>query len=306
MTSAKLTNTKLKSGVLGWPVAHSRSPLIHGHWLQTHGIDGSYEKLAVAPEDFAAFVRAMPARGFVGCNVTVPHKTAAFELADSADALATRLGAANTLVFSDGKITAYNTDGYGFLANIEASLREAGENTSRKIDRKLDWQNHPVLVLGAGGAARAIIAALADAGVPELRVANRSADKVPPLAALCAAGSPSPTFTPVDWAAREDALAGCRLVVNTTSLGMTGQPPLDLSLDGLGTLNDDIPALVADIVYAPLQTTLLQRAARAGHIVCDGLGMLLHQAVPGFEMWFGTRPQVTPALRDMVIADLEN
>jgi shikimate dehydrogenase len=272
------------AGVMGWPIAHSRSPLIHGHWLKQHGISGYYVPLPVRPEEAGEAIRALPKLGFAGANCTVPHKHAALEAADTVDDLARRIGAANTLIVREDAIHATNTDAEGFLKNLQAG---AG--------RKLDL-SRPAVVLGAGGAARAVLVALLDAGVPEIRLANRTAARAERLAGELGIGK----VTPVTWDERNACLSGASLLVNTTSMGMTGQPPLDIALD-------DLPAdaVVNDIVYAPLETGLLAAARARGNIAVDGLGMLLHQAVPGFEAWFGVRPEVTTALRDLIVRDLE-
>ena len=270
----------LLAGVVGWPVAHSKSPLIFGHWFTEAGIAGSYTRLAVRPEDFAEVFRALPKAGFRGVNVTIPHKLPALELADEASAAAAAIGAANTIRFDpDGRIFADNTDGYGFIEN----LREGAPAWNAAAG--------PALVLGAGGAARAVIYALLEAGVPTIRLANRTGDRAQALAAHF-----GPRIELVDWPARSAATDGAATIVNTTSLGMTGNPPLELSLD-------DAPAtaLVTDIVYAPLETPLLAAARARGLATVDGLGMLLHQARPGFRAWFGTDPSVTPALRRAVL-----
>lgn len=266
------------AGVIGAPVGHSRSPRLHGTWLRDYGIAGHYVPLHVEPEDLAQVLRIMPTMGFVGANVTIPHKEAALRLADEVSDAAARIGAANTLTFRDGRIQADNTDGYGFMAN----LRSAAPN----------WRADagPALVLGAGGAARAVIVALQDAGVPDIRVTNRTGARAEALAAEFGA-------TVVDWDARAAALVDLGLLVNTTALGMAGQAALEMALDGLAQ-----SALVTDIVYTPLETPLLRDARARGNMVVDGLGMLLHQAVPGFERWFGRRPEVTDALRAAVLA----
>jgi len=276
-----LTGRSRLAGVLGWPVAHSRSPRLHGYWLDQHGIDGAYVPLPSAPEDLVVGVRALPRLGFMGANVTVPHKQGVIEACDRLDDHARRLGAANTLVFDGPTIEGRNTDGVGFLNN----LRQGAP----------DWDPAagPVVVLGAGGAARAVVVALTDAGVPEVRLANRTRDKAETLA-----GELGGPVTVVDWSAKADALAGANLLVNTTSLGMMGHGPLEIDLGALPA-----SALVNDIVYQPLETDLLARARAGGHPVVDGIGMLLHQAVPGFEAWFGVRPEVTEALRDFVLQD---
>ena len=271
------------AGVLGWPVAHSRSPMIHGHWLETHGISGSYMPLPVRPDDVHGVIRALPSLGFAGVNVTVPHKEAALAAADDADDLARRIGAANTLVVKDGLIHATNTDAYGFMANLHEGLPD------------FDVTSGPALVLGAGGAARAILVGLLDAGVPRIVVANRTRARAEHLVGALR----DSRLGVIDWSARGDVLESISLLINTTSLGMAGHDPLDMPLDNLkaGTV-------VTDIVYAPLETGLLAAARARGNFTIDGLGMLLHQAVPGFEAWFGVRPTVTDALRDLVLEDL--
>lgn len=269
------------AGVLGWPVSHSRSPRLHGFWLERLGIDGAYLPLAVAPEHLESVVCALPRMGFRGANVTVPHKEAVMNLVDHLDPLAKRIGAVNTLVVrDDGSLEGRNTDAYGFFENLRQGCSA--------------WvpASGPAAVIGAGGAARAVVAALSDAGVPEIRLANRSRERAGHLATDL--GGP---VRVVDWAERADMLDGCTLLVNTTTLGMNGQPRLELSLDTLPKT-----ALVNDIVYAPLETELLAAAKARGNAVVDGLGMLLHQAVPGFEAWFGARPQVTAELRDFVLS----
>ena len=270
------------AGVMGWPVGHSRSPRLHGFWLQNYRIDGAYVPLAVPPERFEAAFRALPALGFKGVNVTVPHKAAALALADSADDHAQRLGAANTIVIGDdGSLRASNTDGYGFLENLRW--------------RAPAWSaDKPVLVLGAGGASRAVIVGLLDAGVPEVRLANRTVARAEALA-----GDLGGAIACVDWDARGAAAADCGLVVNTTTLGMTGQPGLDMPLD---TLSDD--AVVYDLVYAPLETKLLAGAKARRLATVDGLGMLLHQARPGFAAWFGHEPEVSDELYRFVAEGL--
>lgn len=285
-----ISQSPIKVGILGWPVTHSRSPLIHNYWIKAHGLQGGYEKLPAAPEDFKNVVSGLIAQGYAGANVTVPHKEAAYALADFADKSATRLKAANLLVFKNGHIHASNTDGYGFLQ----SLHDGEPNA----DFHENWPNKPVAVLGAGGASRAVVGALVDAGVSEIRISNRTLEKIQALGFLCE-GSTT-TITPVPWEGRADMLAGCGLLVNTTSLGMAGQPALDISLDKLPAF-----AGVVDIVYAPLETPLLKAAAQRGLYAFDGLGMLLHQAVPSFAAWFGVAPDVTPELRQLVIDHLE-
>ncbi|MDD7971863.1 shikimate dehydrogenase [Roseinatronobacter alkalisoli] len=268
------------AGVIGCPIGHSKSPLVHGSWLREYGLRGHYVPLHVDPADLETVLRTMPRMGFVGANVTIPHKEHVLTLADDVSPVAARIGAANTLTFgADGHIHADNTDGYGFLAN----LRQAAP----------DWQPSaaPALVLGAGGAARAVIVALLDAGVPEVRLCNRTRARAEGLAQEF-----GPQVTVCDWADRAQGLDDLGLLVNTSALGMAGNPALDMPLDGLSPA-----ALVTDIVYTPLMTDLLIRAQARGNPVVDGLGMLLHQAVPGFERWFGQTPQVTDALRLAVL-----
>ena len=266
------------AGVIGAPVGHSRSPRLHGTWLHDYRIAGHYVPLHVEADDLERVLRALPAMGFVGVNVTIPHKEVALALADDVTEMAARIGAANTLSFRDGRIHADNTDGYGFIAN----LRQAAP----------DWRpdTGAALVLGAGGAARGIVVALQDAGVRDIRLTNRSRARAEELAAEfgCAVQ---------DWDARADGLGDLGLLVNTTALGMDGQPALEMPLDALSA-----GALVADIVYTPLETPLLRDARARGLQAVDGLGMLLHQAVPGFERWFGRRPEVTAKLRAVVLA----
>ncbi len=272
-----LTGRARLAGVVGWPVSHSRSPLLHNHWLARHRIDGAYVPLPVRPENFAAAIHGLRAAGFAGANVTVPHKQAAFAVCDIVDAPARRAGAVNTLVFTAHGIVGSNTDGAGFLANLSAHGVDA---------------RGPALLLGAGGAARAIAAAMLEAGA-EVSVANRTREGADALAQAL------PGLRVVDWAARDDVLADQALLVNATSLGMTGQPALDVSLarapSGLA---------VADIVYVPLETPLLAQARARGLAVVPGLGMLLHQAVPGFAAWFGVAPVVDQACHDLLAADL--
>lgn len=269
------------AGVVGHPVGHSRSPALHGHWLRTLGIAGHYVPLDVAPEDLGAVLAALPRAGFRGLNVTIPHKEAALALAETASDRARRVGAANTLSFDvAGRIHADTTDGEGFLA----ALREGAPG----------WQpdDGPALVFGAGGAARSIVDALVQAGVPEIRLVNRTRSRAEALQALGAPGQ----VRVGDWQDAAAAARGVRLAVNTTSLGMQGQPPFAVDLSAL-----PYGAVATDIVYTPLVTPFLQAAAQQGAQVIDGLGMLLHQAAPGFEAWFGRRPAVTAALRDAVL-----
>ncbi len=271
----------LVAGVIGDPVGQSRSPVLHAHWLGRYGIRGHYVPLEVRPADLAEVLRILPKMGFRGVNVTLPHKEAALRLADTASDRAALIGAANTLTFhGEGRIHADNTDAYGFLANM------------RQTVPSWDATAGPAVVLGAGGAARAVIHALLDAGAPEIRLANRTRARAELLAEHFGA-----RVHPVEWIEAERALEGAATLVNTTSLGMKGKPPLRLRLEALPK-----SAVVADIVYTPLMTDLLIRAEAHGCRVVDGLGMLLHQAVPGFESWFGRRPEVDGDLRKAVLA----
>lgn len=269
--------------VIGWPVEHSRSPLIHGYWLKQHGIDGTYTKEAVRPEAVAAFLRSLAAQGFVGCNVTVPHKEAAYSLADEREDSARAVLAANTLWLEGGKLHAANTDTYGFMTHLGLTVP--------------DWRAHdgPVCVLGAGGAARAIVYGFLEAGVDEVRVFNRTRSRAEAVAEQF-----GPRVKVFDWENRSDASRNAAVLVNTTAAGLKGAGTLGIDFDGFN------PAcVVSDIVYVPLETELLAQARLHGLRTVDGLGMLLHQAVPGFEKWFGVRPQVTKQLRDILVADIE-
>lgn len=273
-----------KAFVVGHPIAHSRSPLIHGHWLEKHAIPGSYERIDAAPDDFPAFLAAFPEQGFVGGNVTLPHKEAAFRGVARTTERARRLRAVNTLWIEDGVLSGDNTDVIGFVASLDAALGSGWEEG-----------RDDAIVLGAGGAARAIVAGLLDRGLARVSIVNRTPEKAADLVAF------DPSRVSAHGYGDLPALLGeAGLLVNTTSLGMTGQPPLEIDLS---PLRDG--AAVADIVYAPLETALLKQARARGLPAVDGLGMLLHQAVPGFERWFGIRPQVTPELRAVIVADLE-
>ncbi len=268
------------AGVMGWPVAHSRSPRLHGFWLERYGIDGAYVPLAVPPDRIAEAIRALPALGFAGCNVTVPHKEEALRAVDRLDAAARRIGAVNTIVVApDGALEGRNTDGFGFLANLRT-----GAPSWRPEDG-------PAVVVGAGGAARAVVVALLDAGCPLVRVVNRSRDRAERMAADLG-GSIEVT----DFVSRETALDDAGLLVNTTTLGMAGHPPLKLDLGRLSS-----KAVVTDIVYTPLDTPLLVAARARGNPTVDGIGMLLHQGRPGFAAWFGVDPEVTDDLRRFVL-----
>lgn len=282
-SNGTLTGKARVAGVLGWPVGHSRSPRLHGHWLRRYGIDGTYVPLPVRAEAFPRALRALADLGFAGCNVTVPHKEAALATCDAVSHTARAIGAVNTVVIRDGHLFGDNSDAFGFIENLR---QEAP-----------DWRPAagPAVVLGAGGAARAVIHALLEAGVPALRLVNRTPERAELLGreldrdGRIAVGA---------WAERAALLEDAGLVVNTTALGMAGQPPLELALDRLPPA-----ALVTDIVYSPLETDLLARARARGNPVVDGLGMLLHQARLGFRQWFGVEPVVDAALRRAVLDD---
>jgi len=286
-TKTTTTTTDLgfkRACVLGWPVSHSLSPKVHGFWLKQYGIAGDYVARAVEPKDLKATLLGLQSDGFVGCNVTVPHKEAALALMDEADPQAMRIGAVNTVVVREnGSLYGFNTDGFGFLENLRAG--SAG----------FDAGAGPAVVLGAGGAARAIVAALLDAGAPEIRLLNRTLERAEALAQTLS-GIGTGTLLVGDWHTRADHLQSAALLVNTTTLGMKGARALDLDLTQLTK-----DALVTDIVYNPLETDLLARARARGNATVDGLGMLLHQARPGFEAWFGPLPDVTDALRAKVL-----
>jgi shikimate dehydrogenase len=274
------------AGIMGWPVEHSRSPVMHGFWLDETGIDGAYVPLPVRPERVEQALRALPVLGFRGCNLTIPHKHAALAVADRVEPLARRIGAANTIIVSpDGSLEARNTDAYGFREN----LRELAG----------DWHPEagPAVVLGAGGSARAVVVALADAGVAQIRIVNRTRHRAELLQRDLTTVATRISVHSWDESAAVESDAG--LLVNTTSLGMTGQPPLVLDLTPLPR-----SAPVVDIVYVPLETRLLAMARQRGHPVVDGLGMLLHQGRPGFEAWFGAPVRVSPELRSVVRATL--
>ncbi|SEK83455.1 shikimate dehydrogenase [Roseovarius azorensis] len=264
------------AGVIGSPIAHSKSPQLHGHWLMTHGIQGYYIPMDVAAEDLENVIRTLPKAGFVGVNITVPHKERVLDMADQVTDRATLIGAANTLIFlKNGQIHADNTDGYGFIQNLRQNAP--------------DWDPKagPAAVLGAGGAARAVVTSLLDVGVPEILIANRTRIRAEALQSEF-----GNRLTVVDWVQAGNMFEDATTVVNTTSLGMLGKPPLRVPLDGLRK-----GALVTDLVYAPLRTRLLVEAEEMGCVTVDGLGMLLHQAVPAFERWFGVRPTVDSAAR---------
>jgi shikimate dehydrogenase len=271
------------AGVIGWPVAQSRSPVLHGHWLSQYGIRGAYLPLPVKPDALPDAIRGLRALGFSGCNVTIPHKLGVLKLVDRVDPVAARIGAVNTVVVQDdGTLSGFNTDAYGFLASL------------RDVTPNFKAGSGPAVVLGAGGAARAIVVSLLDDGATEVRLTNRTLERAQELAGI----DPSRVKV-VPWESRSDALSGAALLVNTTSQGMVGYPPLDIALDALPT-----SAMVSDIVYNPLETPLLAAARKRGNITVDGLGMLLHQAVPAFEAFYGVRPKVSADLRRAVEATL--
>lgn len=271
------------AGLIGWPVSQSRSPMLHGHWLAEHGIAGAYVPLPVAPGRLADALRGLVALGFAGANVTLPHKEEAARLVDRVDAVGRRMGAINLIVVEpDGTLSGFNKDGYGFIE----SLRETAPG----------WRGDagPAVVLGAGGGARSVVVSLLDEGAPSVRLLNRTRARAEQLRAEFGG-----SIEVIDWERRNDALAGAALLVNTTTQGMTGQPALDIALDAL-----PVTALVCDIVYNPLVPPLLEAARARGNPIVGGLGMLLHQARPAFEKWFGVLPAVTPALRAKIEATI--
>jgi shikimate dehydrogenase len=273
----------LLAGVMGWPVMHSRSPKIHNYWLAELGLAGAYVPLAIRPEGLEAALCALPALGFAGCNLTIPHKEAALAIVDHVDPLARRIGAINLVVVgADGALTGRNTDGFGYVESI--------------LEAAPDWRADagPIMVIGAGGGARAVLVGLADRGAKEIRLINRS----PERAKLLQQEFGAPIMA-VTWDDRHAALAGAAMLVNTTSQGMEGQPPLDIELAALPT-----SALVSDIVYVPRETPLLAAARARGHRTVNGLGMLLNQARPAFQAWSGIMPKVTPELRALIEATL--
>ena len=269
------------AGVMGWPVAHTRSPAIHNHWIAKYGLKGAYVQLPVQPDRLEAAIRGLPALGFAGCNVTVPHKVNAMRFMDELHPAARRVAAINTIVVRpDGRLLGMNNDGAGYIQ----SLRDADAT----------WRGDagPALVLGAGGAARAIVVALLDEGVPELRITNRTLERAQALA-----GAFGDRVKVVPWSERNEAMAGVSLLVNTTTQGMHGQAPLDVTLEALPAA-----AMVSDAIYIPMETPLLAQARLRGHRTVNGLGMLLNQARPAFQSWFGVLPEITPELRAVVQA----
>ena len=285
MVDSRETLTK-KAFVAGYPIKHSRSPLIHNYWLKTFGIDGVYEKAEIAPEDFAAFVGALKDKSrsvYAGGNVTIPHKESAYRLADKPDEVAEELGAANTIWLEEGSIHATNTDGFGFVSNLD--------------ERHPGWDGTDrALILGAGGASRSVIQAVRNRGITEIHVVNRTVERAQELADRF---GKSVHAHPVE--ALHEVSKNCGLFVNTTSLGMDGSAAPSIDFSGLAK-----GAVVTDIVYVPLKTLFLEMAERQGFATVDGLGMLLHQARPGFEKWFGRSPEVTDELRSIIISDMED
>jgi shikimate dehydrogenase len=275
-----MNNTFTLAGVMGWPVAHSRSPLIHNHWIHKHNLNGAYGMFPVAPEQLQTAIRGLKALGMAGCNITIPHKVSAMQLVDWVDPLAQRIGAINTIVVqADGSLHGYNNDGFGYIQSL--------------LEAQPGWQatTGPAVVIGAGGAARAIVVALLDAGATEVRVINRTRSKADEFAQEF-----GPGVTSISWESRQDALSDAALLVNTTNQGMHGQPALDLPLTQLPR-----NALVSDAVYVPLETPLLTAAKLRGNPTVNGLGMLIHQARPAFQAWFGVLPDADKALYEKVI-----
>jgi shikimate dehydrogenase len=276
-----MSDTARAACVVGWPVKHSRSPLIHGYWLKHHGLDAHYRREEIAPADFPEFITHLSERGYVGANITLPHKEAALA-ASEPDDRARAVGAANTLWLVEGRLSSTNTDVEGFTANLDAAVPG------------WDGGADEAVVLGAGGSARAIVYGLIERGYTHIHVVNRTPGRAEAMHALFGTA-----VQPANWPALPHLLHRAALLVNTTSLGMTGQPPLDIDLAPLPP-----EAVAADLVYAPLETALLKAARARGLATADGLGMLLHQAVRGFQLWFGVRPEVTAELRAVVEADL--
>lgn len=271
------------AGVMGWPVMHSRSPKIHNYWLASHGIAGTYVPLAIKAEGLRAALRALAALGFAGCNLTIPHKQAAFEIVDRVDPLARRIGAINCVVVAaDGSLDGYNYDGFGYIQSI--------------VEVYPDWRADagPIVVVGAGGGARAVVVSLADHGAQEIRLVNRSRERAEALAQHF-----GPPVEAVPWRERHAALSGAAMLVNTTNQGMAGQPALELDLGKLPG-----SALVSDIVYVPRETPLLAAARLRGNRTVNGLGMLLNQARPAFQAWFGVLPEITAQLRALIEATI--
>jgi len=278
-----MTQPGKQACIIGWPVAHSRSPLIHGYWLEKYGIDGGYVRQPVRPDDVVAFLRSMPERGLAGCNVTIPHKETAYAAADEKLPAARAVAAANTLWFEGDRLVAENTDGIGFMSDLAATFPS------------FDAKGCAAVVLGAGGAARAVVHALLEAGAREVRLFNRTRARADALARHF-----GPRVKPYDWRERIDRSREAGILVNATALGMKGGASLAMPLEQL-----DDACIVADLVYVPLITPLLTAAQQRGLATLNGLGMLLHQAVPGFAKWFGVTPEVTEELRALLVCDIE-
>jgi shikimate dehydrogenase len=272
----------VKAAVIGHPISHSKSPLIHNEWIKTYGLQGSYEAIDIAPEELERGIQRLIDEGFAGFNVTVPHKEAVLALCDEVDHNARAIGAVNTVVIKDGKLRGLNTDGFGFLHNIW------------DVAPDFEFQNKRAVILGAGGAARAIISGLIGEEIGQIALTNRTREKAEKIKDEM--GFSSYLIVVEDWENRNQILKNADLLVNTTSLGMNGQPPLDINLNALPKT-----ALVNDIVYAPLQTGLLKAAKENGNIAVTGIGMLIHQARPAFKEWFGLLPDVTDELRELVL-----
>ena len=263
----------IKAGVIGHPIGHSKSPLIHNYWIKQHGLDGSYEAIDIPPENLESEIARLTAEGYAGFNATIPHKESLFELCDETDALAQTCRAVNTIVLKDGKIQGYNTDPFGYLANLESHFPD------------FHYTGKTALIIGAGGAARAIAAGLIEKGIGKILITNRTKERAESLVSDLGAGEVI------------DSIKPCDLLINTTALGMAGQPPLDIDLDALSQ-----DTIISDIVYAPLETDLLKAAKASGNPTVTGIGMLLHQARPSFEKWFGIMPDVDAELERLVLS----
>ncbi len=270
----------IKCGVIGYPIKHSKSPIIHNHWIAQHGLSGEYKAIEIAPENLKQGVQTLVDEGYAGFNVTIPHKQEIFKLCESVDDVAQAIGAVNTVVIKNGKLHGTNTDAFGFIENVHQSAFG------------VDFMHRPCVVLGAGGAARAIVYGLIEAGAKEIIITNRTKEKADEVAAM-----DKNIVCVVDWEERAEILKGAGFLVNTTSLGMSGKEPLEIDIS---TLPEG--AVVSDIVYAPLMTPLLKDAEIRGHQIVTGIGMLLHQARPAFEKWFGVLPEVDTALEEKVLA----
>lgn len=272
----------IKTGVIGHPISHSKSPLIHNYWIKQHGLNGSYDAIDIAPEALKSGVQGLIDEGYAGFNVTIPHKEAIMALCDEVDGNAELCGAVNTVIIKDGKLYGFNTDSFGFLSNIKQAYPA------------FDFEEGAAVVIGAGGAARAIVSGLVGHRIPEVILINRTKARAEKIAEDI--GLNTDLVEVVDWEERHDALQWANLVVNASSLGMKGQPSLDLNLDKLSE-----NALVNDIVYSPLETDLLKSAKAKGHKTVTGIGMLLHQARPAFQKWYGIMPDVDSALEQLVL-----